>query len=84
MLKSQLFSNNKQLVMKKKKLPVFRFTLSNQLGIALIAEGIIFDSNGNLIEETKKYDLAKDCNGNHIYPSASQNAKMKATVKSSR
>ena len=54
MLKSQLFNNNKQLVMKKKKLPVFRFTLSNQLGIALIAEGIIFDSNGNLIEETKK------------------------------
>lgn len=66
--------------MKKNKLPLFRFTLSNVLGIALISEGMIYDSNGDLIEETKKYDLAKDCNGNHIYPSAKQNSKMSASI----
>jgi len=70
--------------MKKKKLPLFVFTLSNQLGIALISEGIIHDSNGNLIEEMKYYDLKKDCNGTNIYPSVNQKSKPKAVVKNSR
>lgn len=67
--------------MKKKKNPLFVFTLSNQLGIALISGGIIFDSNNNLIEETKYYDLKKDCNGVRVTLSPIQKSKATATLK---